>query len=244
MPAQDAYHQTLARNLPRVRARMAAAAERAGRPADATRIVAVTKGHPAAAVEAALAAGLRDLGENRVEELLEKAPLFAERPVAWHVIGHVQSRKARGAARLAALVHSVDSLRLARKLSLRAEAEGRRLPVLVQVNASGEAAKGGFPAAAGAAQAADAVAAVAANPGLCVTGVMTMAPFVADEAVLRATFARTREVIEAAQGADGVEGAELSMGMSNDFEIAIEEGSTMVRLGTTLFGPRAGAGRG
>ena len=110
--------------------------------------------------------------------------------------------------------------------------------MLVQVNASGEATKGGFAAAAGPAEAVDGVGTVAELAGVRVMGLMTMAPFVADEAVLRAAFRRTRAVMEAASGVAGVEGRELSMGMSNDYEIAIEEGSTMVRLGTTLFGPR------
>ena len=239
MTSQRSYAAALAESLPRVRARAAAAAERVGRDPGDARIVAVTKGHPVGAVAAALAAGLRDLGENRVEELARKAPLFEGRDVRWHVIGHIQRRKAGAAARLASLVHSVDSLRLAEKLSRLGQAEGARLPVLVQVNASGEAAKGGFPAAAGDRdRAMDAVGEVAALPGLRVMGLMTMAPFVADEPVLRATFRRTRAVMEAAATLDGVDGTELSMGMSNDYEIAIEEGSTLVRLGTCLFGPR------
>ena len=209
---------------------------RSGRDAAAVRIVAVTKGHPLAVVEAALAEGLRDLGENRVEELAEKSPHFEGRGVRWHVIGHVQGRKARGAAHLAALIHSVDSLRLAGKLSRLGEAEGRRVPVLVQVNVSGEATKGGFPEA----DALGAIARVAALGGLRVLGLMTMAPFTSDVRTLRDTFRRTRRLLEAAAGIDGLEGRELSMGMSNDFEIAIEEGSTMVRLGTTLFGERPG----
>lgn len=236
------YRLALERNLLRVRERIAAAAARSGRDAAAVRVVAVTKGHPPAAVEAALAAGLRDIGENRVEELQRKVPLFEPGAVTWHAIGHVQRRKAAGAARLAALIHSVDSVRLAAKLSRLGDAEGRRIPVLVQVNASGEATKGGFPAARDVDEALDGIAAVAALPGLSVGGLMTMAPFVADEAALRATFQRTRAVLEAAADIDGLAGRELSMGMSNDFEIAVEEGSTMVRLGTTLFGERAARG--
>ena len=228
------YQRVLRERLPRVRKRIAAAAARSGRDPAAVRIVAVTKGHPHEVVEAALAEELLDLGENRVEELLGKSPRFEGRGVRWHMIGHVQRRKAGGAARLAALIHSVDSIRLAGKLSRLGEAEGRRVPVLLQVNTSGEAAKGGFPEA----EALDGIARVAGLGGLRVLGLMTMAPFTSDVRTLRDTFRRTRRLLEAAAGIDGLEGRELSMGMSNDFEIAIEEGSTMVRLGTTLFGER------
>jgi len=228
------YRQELRERLPRVRERIAAAAERSGRDPSSVRIVAVTKGHPPGAVEAAVRAGLRDLGENRVEELEGKVPLVAEGEVRWHMIGHVQRRKAGRAARLAALVHSVDSLRLARKLSRFGEEAGRRVPVLVQVNASGEATKGGFTATA----AVDGIGRVAELEGLRVLGLMTMAPFTGDEAALRRVFAKTRAVMEAAAGISGVEGRELSMGMSNDYGVAVEEGSTMVRLGTTLLGAR------
>ena len=228
------YQRTLRERLPRVRERIAVAAERSGRSPSSVRIVTVTKGHPLGAVGAAVEAGLRDLGENRVEELEEKVPLLGDIAVKWHMIGHVQRRKAGRAARLAALVHSVDSLRLAERLSRFGEAAGRRIPVLVQVNASGEATKGGLPAAA----ALDGIGRVAELGGLRVLGLMTMAPFTDDEAVLRSVFATTRAVMEAAAGISGVEGGELSMGMSSDYGPAVEEGSTMVRLGTTLLGAR------
>jgi len=234
MVNKDVYYRGIRARLPRVLDRIAAAAERSGRDPSGVRIVAVTKGHAACAVEAVAEAGLRDIGENRVDELQRKRAALHDLAVNWHMIGHVQRRKAGRAARLAGLVHSVDSLRLAEKLSRLGEAEGRRVPVLVQLNVSGEATKGGFPEA----EALDGVGAVAALGGLRVLGLMTMAPFVADEAVLRSTFRKTREVMEAAAGTPGVEGCELSMGMSNDYEIAVEEGSTMVRLGTTLLGER------
>ena len=238
MATHGTYDAALEAHLPHVRDRIATAAGRSGRDPGAVRVVAVTKGHPPGAIEAALAAGLTDIGENRVEELRHKAPLFEPGTVTWHAIGHIQRRKAAGAARLAALIHSVDSLRLAEKLSRLGEAEARRVPVLVQVNASGEAAKGGLPVALDPDAALNAIGTIAALPGLRVMGLMTMAPFVADEATLRATFARTRETLEAASSIAGFAGRELSMGMSNDYEIAVEEGSTMVRLGTTLFGSR------
>ncbi|MCY3545527.1 MAG: YggS family pyridoxal phosphate-dependent enzyme [Gemmatimonadetes bacterium] len=236
MVNKDVYYRGIRERLPRVLDRIAAAAERSGRDPSGVRIVAVTKGHAACAVEAVVEAGLRDIGENRVDELQRKRAVLNHLAVNWHMIGHVQRRKAGPAARLAGLVHSVDSLRLAEKLSRLGEAEGRRVPVLVQLNVSGEATKGGFPEA----EALDGVGAVAALGGLRVLGLMTMAPFVAEEAVLRSTFRKTREVMEAAAGTPGVEGRELSMGMSNDYEIAVEEGSTIVRLGTTLLGARPG----
>ena len=244
------FRRRIEEALPRVLDRIAAAAERSGRDPAAVRIVAVTKGHPPEAVEAVLGAGLADVGENRVEELEEKAPAFEGRGVRWHMIGHVQSRKAARAARLAGLLHSVDSLRLAGRLSRAAEGAGKRLPVLVQVNASGEAAKGGFlvagpqgPASAGpqgsaSTEALERIAEIAALPGLRPVGLMTMAPFTSDASVLRATFRRTRELLEATAGIEGFDARELSMGMSNDYETAVEEGSTMVRLGTTLLGER------
>lgn len=234
MADRDVYHRGIGERLPRVMEQIARAARRSGRDPSAVKIVAVTKGHPPGAVEAVAAAGLCDIGENRVDELQRKRAVLGDLAVNWHMIGHVQRRKAGPAARLAGLVHSVDSLRLAEKLSRLGEADGRRVPVLVQVNASGEATKGGFADA----EAVDGVAAVAALGGLRVLGLMTMAPFVTDEAVLRSAFRKTREVMEAAAGIAGVEGCELSMGMSNDYEIAVEEGSTMVRLGTTLLGER------
>ena len=222
--------------------RVAAAAERSGREPGRVRIVAVTKGHPPEAVEAVLSAGLADVGENRVEELERKAPAFQGRDLRWHMIGHVQSRKAARAARLATLLHSVDSLRLARRLSRAADEAGKSLPVLVQVNASGEAAKGGFPASGASrearTEALEGIAQLSALPGLRPVGLMTMAPWTTDEAVLRATFRRTRQLLEDATGIDGFEARELSMGMSNDYETAVEEGSTMLRLGTVLLGRR------
>lgn len=220
--------------LSRVAERIGRAAERSGRPAGSVRIVAVTKGRPPGAVTAALDAGLHDVGENRIEELETKAPLFHARDLRWHMIGHVQSRKAARAVASGALIHSVDSLKLARRLSRASEEAGRRTRALVQVNASGEATKGGLAADA----ALDGIAAVAALPGLGVEGLMTMAPLTRDESVLRRVFARTREAAEAAAKALGMASLHLSMGMSNDYEIAVEEGSTMVRLGTALFGPR------
>lgn len=228
-------YDDLPARLATVRQRIAEAAGRAGRDAAEVGIVAVTKKHPIEAIEAAEAAGLRDLGENRVQELAAKVEALRDRDLRWHLIGHLQRNKARDAVDLADLIHSVDSPRLARKLSREAEEAQRAVSILIQVNTSGEESKGGFEGDGVVEQ----IAEVCDLPGLRVQGLMTMAPFVDDETILRATFRRTREIAERASDAiSGFESRHLSMGMSNDFEIAIEEGSTLVRLGTVLFGER------
>ncbi|HEX6308798.1 MAG TPA: YggS family pyridoxal phosphate-dependent enzyme [Longimicrobiales bacterium] len=224
-------------NLARVEERIARALERAGR-TDRVRVVAVTKGHPAAAVRAAQECGLSDVGENRVQELeAKRAELEGSGiDVTWHLIGHLQRNKARRALQLCDMIHSIDSLRLARELAQEAGRAGMEVRALVQVNVSGEATKGGFDAA----RAVDGIAQVAALPHLRCEGVMTMAPLTEDAAVIRTTFAGARALLERCRREGvGLRGAELSMGMSGDFEIAIEEGSTMLRLGTILFGERA-----
>lgn len=227
------FEARLQRNLPEVRARIERARERAdGRPVT---LVAVTKGHPPAAARAAVAAGLIICGENRVQELEEKRDALADLEVQWHLIGHLQRNKVRRSLPLFDLLHSLDSLRLARVVSAEAVRAERTVDVLVQVNASGEETKGGFDVGSGTAP----VAEVCELPGLRVRGLMTMAPFTADEAVVRGTFQRTRALFDAcARDIAAFGGEHLSMGMSNDFEWAVEEGATMVRLGTVLFGER------
>jgi PLP dependent protein len=227
-------YEGVGERVARVRERIAGAAARAGRDADEVGIVAVTKGHGVAAVHAAYEAGLVQVGENRVQELDSKHGEAGDLPVEWHLIGHLQRNKARRAVQLVELLHSLDSERLARTLSEEAERAGVRLRALVQVNASGEATKGGFEVD----SAADAIASVCELPGLRIEGVMTMAPYTDDETVVRAAFAGTRAVFDACRTVAGFEPVHLSMGMSNDFEIAVEEGSTLVRLGTILFGER------
>ena len=230
------YRERLADALPRVRDRIAAAATAAGRDAACVRLVAVTKGHPREALEAALAAGLRDLGENRVGELEEKVAALGRDTATWHMIGHLQGRKAGRAVDLADLIHSVDSLRLAERIAHAAGEAGREVPVLVQVNTSGEEAKSGLEGPA----AVEGILRIAELPALRVEGLMTMAPFVDDERVLSTAFRRLRDTLEEVRRADARIGAELSMGMTNDLEIAVREGSTMVRIGTALFGERPG----
>ena len=228
------YRARLARSVPLVHDRIAAAAEATGRAAAEVRLVAVTKAHPLPALEAALEAGLRDLGENRVDELEGKVGLLGRDAATWHMIGHVQSRKARAAADLADLVHSVDSFKLAGRLSRFALERGERVRVLAQVNASGEEQKSGFALE----SAVEEIHRLSELEGIQVDGLMTMAPFVDDEVVLGRTFRRLRETLETLGESSAAVGSELSMGMTNDMEIAVREGSTMVRVGTALFGER------
>lgn len=197
------------------------------------RIVAVTKAHPAEAVRAALAVGLEDVGENRVQEALGKQNELGALPVQWHLIGTLQRNKARHAAGRFALIHSVDSVELARELARRTPA-GTRQPVLLQVNCSGEAQKGGVEPA----ELSGLLEAVAGESALDLRGLMTMAAIAADEAALRRSFGLLRTLRDRA--AQGAELPELSMGMSGDYAVAVEEGATMVRLGTVLFGERDG----
>ncbi|MEX0909311.1 MAG: YggS family pyridoxal phosphate-dependent enzyme [Gemmatimonadaceae bacterium] len=216
--------------LAEIRQRIDEARERGGRKQD-VRIVAVTKTHGAEAVVAAVSAGIGDVGENRVQEAIAKMG-EVDVAVRWHLIGHVQRNKVREAGRFA-LIHSLDSERLAEALDREAQREGRVFDVLVQVNASGEASKGGFGT--------DEVPRVAERlkslAGLRVMGSMTMAALGADEPELRASFARARAARDVLAAA-GHPAGEISMGMSQDYEIAVEEGATLVRLGTILFGAR------
>jgi pyridoxal phosphate enzyme (YggS family) len=225
--------QELKSRVDEVRERIEAARVRAGR-TDTVTLVAVTKTHPADLVRLAIDAGVGDVGENRVQEMDEKVAEVGRGAVRWHLIGHLQRNKAARAAALADLVHSLDSVRLAEALSAEAVKAGTTVRALVQVNTSGEESKFGL----GADEALDAIGQMAALPGLRLEGMMTMAPFTDDETVVRRTFAGARRLCEdAARQVPGF-GRELSMGMSNDFEAAVEEGSTLVRVGSTLFGER------
>jgi len=230
----EGYAARLRHALPDVLERIARAAEASGRGADSVRLVAVTKSHPVEAVEAAVAAGLTDLGENRVEELEEKVAAIGADAATWHMIGHVQSRKVSRAMAVADLIHSVDTTKLAERLSRAAVETGRVVAVLVQVNTSGEGSKSGFDEA----EAVDEIHRVSELPAIDVRGLMTMAPFVDDEDVLTRTFAGLRRVSEQLRASGAAVGPELSMGMTNDLEVAVREGSTMVRIGTALFGER------
>jgi pyridoxal phosphate enzyme (YggS family) len=230
------YDARLTESWPRCAERIDAARERAGR-SEPVLVVAVTKTHPPAAALAAWQAGLRVCGENRVQELADKVEAIGDRApgLEWHLIGHLQRNKVREALPLCDLIHSVDSDRIAREICAEAERAGVVKDVLVQVNASGEETKGGF----GVDEAVDVAGRLAGLPGLRIRGLMTMAPFTDDTAIIRATFRATRSAFERiAKEVPACSADYLSMGMSNDFEIAIEEGATMVRLGTILFGER------
>jgi hypothetical protein len=232
------YDARLRENLPRVEERIRQARQRAGRP-DEVRVVAVTKGHPVAAVRAALAAGLQDLGENRVNELADKVGEVGRHAARWHLIGHLQRNKVDRAVELFDLIHSIDSLRLAKELSSEARQAGITVRGLIQVNASGEATKGGIDVADDPNEPLESIHEIVELPNLEIRGLMTMAPFVTDETVLRSAFRKTHRLLEACgQRISGFAGKDVSMGMTNDFEIAVEEGSTIVRLGTILFGER------
>ncbi|HSU17937.1 YggS family pyridoxal phosphate-dependent enzyme [Longimicrobium sp.] len=224
----------LAARLAEVRERIERARQRAGR-TDGVTLVAVTKTHPPAVVQAAIRAGVADVGENRVQELGDKVDAVGRRAVRWHLIGHLQRNKVAKALPLFDLLHSLDSVRLAETLSAEAVKAGVTVRALVEVNSAGEATKGGFPAAG----AVDAVGRILELPGIELAGMMTMAPFTDDQAVVRRAFAATRELRdEAARQLPAFRGGELSMGMSNDFEIAVEEGATLVRVGSSIFGER------
>jgi pyridoxal phosphate enzyme (YggS family) len=227
------YDARLRETVPQVRERIARALERAGR-SDAVTLVAVTKGHPVAAVRAAVDAGLGVLGENRVQELDEKVAVVGRGFAEWHLIGHLQRNKVRRSLALFDRIHSIDSLRLARTLSAEAERADREVSGYVQVNVSGEETKGGFEGPV----AVDAVGVIAALPRLRIEGLMTMAPLTNDERRLRGTFSAARRLLEEARRQVPALGRGLSMGMSNDFELALEEGATTLRLGTVLFGER------
>jgi pyridoxal phosphate enzyme (YggS family) len=221
----------LAERIAEVREKVAAAVGRGGRGQRVT-IVAVTKSHGADAVGAAWEAGLRDIGENKVQEAVAKMGSVAV-PVSWHLIGHLQRNKVKWLDRFA-LLHSLDSTRLADAVCDHGLARGRAVDALVQVNVAGEGTKGGYVPSDLPAEAER----LAGMAGVRVCGVMVMAPLDADERVLRRVFAGGREARELLESA-GHPAFDLSMGMSNDYELAVEEGATMIRLGTVLFGARA-----
>ena len=207
--------------------RITGACERSHRSPGEITLVAITKGVGVSAIRAAFEYGIRDFGENRVQEGEGKIAQLADlKPaVTWHMVGHLQSNKAKSAVELFDIIHSVDSVRLAEILNRRVE---KLLPVLLEVNVSGEATKGGFSAG----ETEAAVNEIRQLPGLKVTGLMTMAPFVADPEAVRPVFRKLREL------RDSLGLKHLSMGMTDDFEVAIEEGTTMLRIGRAIFGER------
>lgn len=223
----------LARALAEVRERIEAACARAGRDPSSVGLVAVTKTVPAERVRLALAAGQRDFGENRAQEALAKIPEVGE-GARWHFIGHLQKNKARHVVGRFERIHSVDGPDLARELDRRAEAAGVRQRVLVQVNLSGEETKSGTSEAG----ALSLVEAVAAASSLDLRGLMTIPPPVDRPEENRPFFAALRELRDRCEARLGIPLPELSMGMTDDFEVAVEEGATWVRVGRAIFGER------
>jgi pyridoxal phosphate enzyme (YggS family) len=222
MPAQ-----TIAARVQGVRSRIEAACGRAGRAPDEVTLIAVSKGFPEAAVLEAFGAGVRDFGENRVQEAARKLPgLKGIRPhVTWHMVGHIQTNKVKNVLKLFDIIHSVDSLHLAEEVSRRAP---DRAPAFLEVNVAGEPSKHGFSLA----ELPDAYHRIQRLPGLQVTGLMTVAPLLDDPEAVRPVFRALREA------AAGLGLRRLSMGMTDDFEVAIEEGATHVRIGRAIFGER------
>jgi pyridoxal phosphate enzyme (YggS family) len=232
---------SIAENLARVRSRVAAAAQRAGREAESVRVVAVTKNQPLERVRRAYTLGVRDLGENRVEEALPRQQALADLPgLRWHMIGHVQSRKARQVPGAFVLVHSVDRWKIAQAFDRHAAAAGLRLPVLLECNVSGEATKEGwaFSDRGRWDEMLTSIEGLCALPRLEVLGLMTMAPWTDRPETVRPAFSRLRELRDFLAARLPGPWSELSMGMTDDFEVAIEEGATIVRIGRAIFGER------
>ncbi|MBL7224418.1 MAG: YggS family pyridoxal phosphate-dependent enzyme [Candidatus Brocadiae bacterium] len=222
----------LRRNLDDVWRRMAAACERAGRQIDDVLLVAVVKTVDVDTVRALQALGVTDVGENRVQQAQAKREaLGGGLGLRWHMIGHLQRNKVRHALPLFEMIHSVDSVRLARAIDERAAGEGRRVPILLQCNTSGEESKFGLSPAA----LPELLDAILPLEHVAVNGLMTMAPFVADPEETRPGFAALRELADQARVRTGLPLPHLSMGMTQDFEVAIEEGATLVRVGSALF---------
>lgn len=224
----------LAANLEHIRRRIAAACARAGRDPGSVTLLAVSKGQPPEAVRAAADLGLTLFGENKVQEAKAKIPLCPGR-LHWHLVGHLQSNKARDAVHWFEMIQSLDRLALAAELQKQAEKAAKTVPVLLEVNVAGEASKFGYRPEQLLAELPD----LNAFPRLEIQGLMTLAPWTPDPEKVRPVFRRLRELKAECEQRLGAPLAHLSMGMSGDFEVAIEEGATLVRLGTALFGPRS-----
>lgn len=228
----------IARNVREVLDRIARAATRAGRKPESVRLVAATKTVPVERIRVAVNAGVRLFGESRLQEALPKIEALRGCDVEWHFIGRLQRRKVKAVVGTFAMIHSVDSLELATEIDRRAEEAGLRQDVLLEINVGGEATKAGFSPD----EAADAVSALDVLPNVAVRGLMTIPPPGPDPEASRGYFRTLRELAASlgGRGLRRVRLEELSMGMSGDFEVAVEEGATMVRIGTAIFGARHG----
>jgi len=223
-------------NLEQVRERIASAAVAASRRPEEITLVAVTKTFPAEAILEGIEAGITDIGENRVHEAAEKHGKIGPK-ARWHLVGHLQSNKAKKAVELFSLIHSIDSAALAREVGKRARAMGKLQEALVEVNTSGEAQKFGIEPA----KTIEVLREIDGTPGIQVLGLMTVGPLTEDAGKVRNAFRELRSLFDQAgkMGFATIEMRHLSMGMSGDFELAIAEGSTMVRIGSAIFGSRA-----
>jgi hypothetical protein len=234
-------------NIARVQEQIVSACARSGRDPASVILVAVSKTHPPSMIEAAAQAGLQHFGENRVEEASIKIPAVQARlnqPLVWHMVGHIQSRKAKEVLPLFQIVHSVDSLKLAERLSRAALEQDRPLDILLECNVSGEASKYGFLAADDDSDGrlrtpfVEEVRQIADLPGLRLRGLMTMAPIVEKMEAARPVFAQLAALRGELEQTTSLALPELSMGMTDDFPVAIEEGATMIRIGRAIFGER------
>ncbi len=223
-------------NVARVQERIAAACRRNGRRVEEVRLIAISKTMPPEAIRAAYDAGLREFGENRVQEAKAKRSALADLTATWHLVGHLQTNKAKPARDLFHWIHSVDSLRLAEKLAQAAACTSDRLPILLEVNLGEETAKSGVRAE----EVASLAQQISQLETLELRGLMVIPPFFEDPERVRPYFRRLRELAREidAPKSPNVSMQDLSMGMSHDFEVAIEEGATMVRVGTAIFGSR------
>ena len=233
----DPAQSPLAERLARVRAQVAAATERSNRPAQEVKLIAISKTHPASTVSQLIELGATDIGENRVQEAEGKIAEVGRERARWHLVGHLQANKARRAVNLFDVIHSLDSIDLARRLDRLCVEEGRdNVTVLIQVDLGHEETKSGIEET----ELEQLVAVIAPLKRLQLIGLMTLPPFFDKPEQSRPFFRRLRELRDqlASRGAFGDRKGELSMGMTNDFGVAIEEGATMVRVGTAIFGER------
>lgn len=238
MPEPPAAYQTLAARLADVREKIHAAAGRCNRAVNEITLLAISKTHPAEAIRAGLELGITDFGENRVQEAEAKISEVGRHAARWHLVGHLQANKARRAVSLFDFIHSLDSPALAERLDRHCVAEGRvELPVLIQIDLGGEETKTGIEPR----QLPGLLDALTNCPRLRLLGLMTLPPYFENPDCARPYFKTLRDLRDElkVQGRFGENPGELSMGMSHDFEIAIEEGATMVRVGTAIFGERA-----
>lgn len=237
----ESFPNPISRQLAAIENRITTACRQAGRQREEVTLVGVSKTFPAEIVQLGIEAGLRALGENRVQEAADKIAMLAHvtalAGVTWHLIGHLQSNKVRRAVELFGMIHSVDSLKLAERISVICGEMGRRMPILLEVNLGGESSKSGVTES----QVLSLCEKIGRLPNAVLCGLMTVPPYLDDPLKVRPYFRRLRELRDEARqlGLVGPEFTHLSMGMSHDFEVAIEEGATFVRIGTSIFGTRA-----